>query len=343
MLLLVFEFGRNKKKEVELMWIARQGVMAPLPKGWKPVQDPNGELYYFNFETGESIWDHPCDEDFKKLVVQERKVLMEKGKDNYRIPDEYLRQSSPTKMLSTTKSPASTLKNTGTTKSTSTSVSELLQNGKLSNQQQHESRFNLRKEFENFDTRELGNVEFEEEDELELDELDQSKKKKVPSMPNLIRDNEANNEDDEESEPSWQKKSGSDDSSDGFRKPIDFGIDKETSLNLDKLNMLLISNKEPSNNQNRVSVESMPSTSRESPTKQIKSIGREDIKGKDYEKELKLFQESLEREFDQKRLELLENKDLKVNKLKQEIDSDLKHFKEAEYKRLQREQEDKLK
>ena len=54
------------------MWIARQGVMAPLPKGWKPVQDPQGELYYFNFETGESIWDHPCDQDFKKLVLDER-------------------------------------------------------------------------------------------------------------------------------------------------------------------------------------------------------------------------------------------------------------------------------
>ena len=54
------------------MWIARQGVMAPLPKGWKAVQDPQGELYYFNFETGESIWDHPCDEDFKNLVISER-------------------------------------------------------------------------------------------------------------------------------------------------------------------------------------------------------------------------------------------------------------------------------
>ena len=56
------------------MWIARQGVMEPLPKGWKPVKDPNDELYYFNFETGESIWDHPCDEDYKKLVIQERYI-----------------------------------------------------------------------------------------------------------------------------------------------------------------------------------------------------------------------------------------------------------------------------
>ena len=39
----------------------------------------------------------------------------------------------------------------------------------------------------------------------------------------------------EESEASWQKKSDSDDSDD-FQKPVDFGIDKETSFKLDKLN-----------------------------------------------------------------------------------------------------------
>ena len=79
------------------MWIARQGVMAPLPRGWKPVQDPQGELYYFNFETGESIWDHPCDQDFKRLVIEERKILLEKGEDAYKLeryntsrPDQYI-------------------------------------------------------------------------------------------------------------------------------------------------------------------------------------------------------------------------------------------------------------
>jgi len=36
-------------------------------------QDPNGDIYYFNFATGESIWDHPCDEFYKKMVVEERK------------------------------------------------------------------------------------------------------------------------------------------------------------------------------------------------------------------------------------------------------------------------------
>lgn len=55
------------------MWIARQGVKAPLPRGWKAVHDlEQNELYYFNFDTGESIWDHPCDNYYKDLVIEQR-------------------------------------------------------------------------------------------------------------------------------------------------------------------------------------------------------------------------------------------------------------------------------
>lgn len=57
------------------MWIAKQGVKAPLPRGWKAIHDlEQNELYYFNFDTGESIWDHPCDNDFKELVIEQRLI-----------------------------------------------------------------------------------------------------------------------------------------------------------------------------------------------------------------------------------------------------------------------------
>jgi hypothetical protein len=36
-------------------------------------QDPGGDIYYFNFASGESTWDHPCDEFYKKMVIEERK------------------------------------------------------------------------------------------------------------------------------------------------------------------------------------------------------------------------------------------------------------------------------
>lgn len=40
--------------DAELMWIAREGLMAPLPHHWKACQAPGegGEIYYFNFSTG---------------------------------------------------------------------------------------------------------------------------------------------------------------------------------------------------------------------------------------------------------------------------------------------------
>ena len=38
-------------------------------------QDPNGDIYYFNFATGDSIWDHPCDEFYRKMVIEERQKV----------------------------------------------------------------------------------------------------------------------------------------------------------------------------------------------------------------------------------------------------------------------------
>lgn len=35
-------------------------------------QDVTGEIYYFNFSSGQSTWDHPCDEHYRRLVAQER-------------------------------------------------------------------------------------------------------------------------------------------------------------------------------------------------------------------------------------------------------------------------------
>jgi hypothetical protein len=43
-------------------------------------QDTNGDLYYFNFALGTSIWDHPCDEFYRQMVIEERmKYNMNKG------------------------------------------------------------------------------------------------------------------------------------------------------------------------------------------------------------------------------------------------------------------------
>ena len=72
----IFEYARviglDPEKESSLLWIAREGINAPLPTHWKPCQDTTGDIYYFNFETGDSIWDHPCDEFYREMVIEER-------------------------------------------------------------------------------------------------------------------------------------------------------------------------------------------------------------------------------------------------------------------------------
>ncbi|XP_044775188.1 centrosomal protein of 164 kDa isoform X4 [Neomonachus schauinslandi] len=61
------------------MWLAREGIVAPLPVEWKPCQDITGDIYYFNFANGQSMWDHPCDEHYRNLVIQERGKLSAPG------------------------------------------------------------------------------------------------------------------------------------------------------------------------------------------------------------------------------------------------------------------------
>ncbi|XP_075892120.1 uncharacterized protein cep164 isoform X6 [Nelusetta ayraudi] len=67
------EIGIDPSNEPELLWLAREGIVAPLPPEWKPCQDVTSDIYYFNFSTGQSIWEHPCDEHYRNLVAQERK------------------------------------------------------------------------------------------------------------------------------------------------------------------------------------------------------------------------------------------------------------------------------
>jgi len=302
--------------------------MAPLPRGWKPVQDPQGELYYFNFETGESIWDHPCDQDYKKQVIDERKILLEKGKDAYNAGLTESRQPSPVKgrrspALGTLKNSTPLLNNISTMKSTST-ISEII-NGKQNTLKN--SMRNMRSDFGLFDSKEMGVVEFEEEQESKAARGVESE--------------------DEESEPSWQKKSGSEDSSDSFRKPVDFGIDKDISTKLDKLNLMLMVGKEKEQPSvgNRASVESAVDVKKSlgesmTVTRQSLDSGKSEP---EYQRDLNLFALSLEREFDQKRLELLEGKDERVRKVKVEIEEELIRMSEAEKKRIIREQDEKLK
>nr|XP_031362697.1 centrosomal protein of 164 kDa [Lonchura striata domestica] len=72
--------GIDPDKESELLWLARECLVTPMPPEWKACQDiAGGDIYFFNFESGLSSWEHPCDEHYKQLVIQEREKLLARG------------------------------------------------------------------------------------------------------------------------------------------------------------------------------------------------------------------------------------------------------------------------
>eukprot|EP00929_Paragymnodinium_shiwhaense_P000605 TRINITY_DN100859_c0_g1_i1.p1 TRINITY_DN100859_c0_g1~~TRINITY_DN100859_c0_g1_i1.p1 ORF type:complete len:572 (-),score=167.50 TRINITY_DN100859_c0_g1_i1:98-1759(-) len=69
--------GIDVDKEPQLMWIAKEGVVAPVPHPWKACTENEEDVFYFNFETSESIWDHPSDDKFKRMVEEHRQKHVE--------------------------------------------------------------------------------------------------------------------------------------------------------------------------------------------------------------------------------------------------------------------------
>lgn len=78
--------GMDVDRDTELLWIAREGLRAPLPAPWKPCEiiDTN-EIFYFNFETGESVWDHPVDEFYKEMYRSHSEEAKRKAEAPKRI------------------------------------------------------------------------------------------------------------------------------------------------------------------------------------------------------------------------------------------------------------------
>lgn len=74
--------GLDPDNEPHLMWIAREGVVAPVPTPWKACTENGDDVFYFNFETGESVWDHPSDETYRSLVHEHRERIASKGPDS---------------------------------------------------------------------------------------------------------------------------------------------------------------------------------------------------------------------------------------------------------------------
>mmetsp|Transcript_45367 Transcript_45367/g.125907 ORF Transcript_45367/g.125907 Transcript_45367/m.125907 type:complete len:616 (+) Transcript_45367:1-1848(+) len=69
--------GIDLKNEPHLRWIACEGVVAPVPPPWKACSLNGDDVFFFNFDTQESLWDHPCDEKYRRMTVEYRQKYNE--------------------------------------------------------------------------------------------------------------------------------------------------------------------------------------------------------------------------------------------------------------------------
>eukprot|EP00927_Polykrikos_kofoidii_P021695 TRINITY_DN20458_c0_g1_i1.p1 TRINITY_DN20458_c0_g1~~TRINITY_DN20458_c0_g1_i1.p1 ORF type:complete len:143 (+),score=31.81 TRINITY_DN20458_c0_g1_i1:63-491(+) len=79
--------GGSLPEDEEFLWIAFKALTEPLPKHWRPCQMGNStDVFYYNFATGESVWEHPCDERFRALFDENKRE--KKSKKNKKMERE---------------------------------------------------------------------------------------------------------------------------------------------------------------------------------------------------------------------------------------------------------------
>lgn len=57
------------EKDKEFLYIAEEGLKAPVPEPWKTYHD-NDEIIYINAITKERMHDHPLDEEYRQKFLK---------------------------------------------------------------------------------------------------------------------------------------------------------------------------------------------------------------------------------------------------------------------------------
>lgn len=60
----------DPQEDHEYLYLAREGLKAPIPKPWTACRTKDGKIFYYNFETEESQWEHPLDQNYKEKFFQ---------------------------------------------------------------------------------------------------------------------------------------------------------------------------------------------------------------------------------------------------------------------------------
>lgn len=67
------KIGIDPVLEPQLLPLAAEGLMKPLPSGWKPCYDDQRKAYYYhNPLVGKTQWEHPLDNIYRGLVIKAR-------------------------------------------------------------------------------------------------------------------------------------------------------------------------------------------------------------------------------------------------------------------------------
>ena len=76
--------GQQKVKQFSTFTVLylffSEGILAKLEPPWKAINQEDVGLYYFNFETGDSMWEHPNDQYYRQKVARERDRIKNKHK-----------------------------------------------------------------------------------------------------------------------------------------------------------------------------------------------------------------------------------------------------------------------
>ena len=62
--------GMNLETDQEFLFIAEEGLKAPVPEPWKTFFNENDEIFYVNPVTNEKMYDHPLDEEYRQKFLR---------------------------------------------------------------------------------------------------------------------------------------------------------------------------------------------------------------------------------------------------------------------------------
>ena len=71
--------GMDLDEDADLLYIAQEGLKAPVPEPWKAFSNEHEEIYYTNTITNQVIFDHPLDEVYRKKFQEAKRMKMMGG------------------------------------------------------------------------------------------------------------------------------------------------------------------------------------------------------------------------------------------------------------------------